>query len=90
VRLAARTARSAQLVGAVRPGVTHLERVIAAARRRAEQETCRRLAPILTGDCKARLDGLLTIDAAPGEIVGRRRPAAVIILRSVGDAVRES
>ena len=49
-----------------RPGVTHLERVIAAARRRAQQETYRRLAPILTGDCKARLDGLLTIDAATG------------------------
>src|SRR4051812_37528338 len=49
-----------------RPGVTHLERIIAAARRRAQQETYRRLAPILTGDGKARLDGLLTIDAATG------------------------
>ncbi|MBV8556918.1 MAG: Tn3 family transposase, partial [Planctomycetaceae bacterium] len=49
-----------------RPGVTHLERLIAAARQRAQQETYRRLAPVLTGDCKARLDGLLTIDAATG------------------------
>ena len=49
-----------------RPGVTHLERLIAAARQRAQQETYRRLAPILTGDCKARLDGLLTVDAATG------------------------
>jgi Domain of unknown function (DUF4158) len=49
-----------------RPGVTHLERVIASARQRAQQETYRRLAPILTRDCKARLDGLLTVDAATG------------------------
>ena len=47
-----------------RPGVTHLERLIAAARQRAQGETYRRLAPILTRDCKARLDGLLTVDAA--------------------------
>ena len=49
-----------------RPGITHLERVVASARQRARQETYRRLAPILTRDCKARLDGLLTIDAAAG------------------------
>jgi hypothetical protein len=49
-----------------RPGVTHLERVIAAARQRAQQETYRRLAPVLTRDCKAQLDGLLTVDAATG------------------------
>jgi hypothetical protein len=47
-----------------RPGVTPLERLIAAARRRAQHETYQRLAPILTGNCKARLDGLLTVDAA--------------------------
>jgi TnpA family transposase len=50
----------------VRPGITHLERVIASARQRAQQETYRRLGPILTKDCKARLDGLLTVDAAAG------------------------
>jgi TnpA family transposase len=49
-----------------RPGVTQLERIIAAARQRAQWETHRRLAPILTGDCKARLDGLLTVDPATG------------------------
>ncbi len=49
-----------------RPGVTHLERLIAAARQRVQHETYRRLAPILTGDCKARLDGLLTVDPAIG------------------------
>jgi TnpA family transposase len=49
-----------------RPGITHLERLIAAARRRAQQETYQRLSPVLTGDCKARLDGLLTVDAATG------------------------
>jgi len=49
-----------------RPGIIHLERVIASARQRAQQETYRRLGPILTRDCKVRLDGLLTIDAAMG------------------------
>jgi hypothetical protein len=38
--------------------------VVAAARQRAHQETYRRLGPILTRDCKARLDGLLTSDAS--------------------------
>jgi hypothetical protein len=49
-----------------RPGVTHLEKLIAAARQRAQRETYRRLAPILIGDGKARLDGLLTVDPAIG------------------------
>ncbi|WP_145279696.1 DUF4158 domain-containing protein [Tautonia plasticadhaerens] len=49
-----------------RPGVTQLERIVASARRRAQQQTCGRLAPILTKDCKARLDGLLTVDADIG------------------------
>jgi Domain of unknown function (DUF4158) len=49
-----------------RPGVTHLEKLIAAARQRAQRETYRRLAPVLTGDCKSRLDGLLTVDPATG------------------------
>ena len=48
----------------VRPGITHLDRVIASARQRAQQETYRRLGAVLTRDCKARLDGLLTVDAA--------------------------
>ncbi len=54
-----------------RPGVTHLEKLIAAARQRAQRETWRRLAPILTRDCKARLDGLLTVDPT----IGRSRLA---------------
>jgi TnpA family transposase len=49
-----------------RPGVTNLERLIAAARQRAQHETHRRLAPILTGDCQAQLDGLLSVDPATG------------------------
>jgi len=49
-----------------RPGITHLERVIALARQRAQQETYRRLEPILTRDCKARIDGLLIVDADTG------------------------
>ena len=34
-----------------RPGITHLERLVASARQRAQQETYRRLEPILTRDC---------------------------------------
>ena len=49
-----------------RPGVTQLERLIAAARQRAQRETYRRLTPVLTGDCKARLDSLLTVAPATG------------------------
>jgi hypothetical protein len=49
-----------------RPGITHLERLIAAARRRAQPETYRRLSPVLTGGCNARLEGLLTVAAATG------------------------
>ena len=49
----------------MRPGITQLERVIASARQRAQQETYRQLSN-LTEDCKARLDGLLTVDAATG------------------------
>ena len=47
-----------------RPGVTPLERLIAAARHWVQHKTYQRLAPILTRDCKVRLDGLLTVDAA--------------------------
>jgi Domain of unknown function (DUF4158)/Sulfatase-modifying factor enzyme 1 len=49
-----------------RPGLTHLERLIAAARQRAQQETYRRLSPVLTRECRARLDSLLSVDAATG------------------------
>jgi TnpA family transposase len=49
-----------------RSGITQLERVIASSRRRAQQETYRRLDALLTKDCKARLDGLLTVDADTG------------------------
>jgi hypothetical protein len=54
-----------------RPGVTHLEKLIATARQRAQRETYRRLAPVLTRACKARLDGLLIVDPA----IGRSRLA---------------
>ena len=50
-----------------RPGITHLELFIASSRRRAQQETFRRLGTLLTKDCQARLDGLLTVDAGTGQ-----------------------
>jgi hypothetical protein len=40
--------------------------VVAGARQRVQQETYCRLEPIPTRDGKARLDGLLTSDAATG------------------------
>ena len=43
----------------LRPGLTVVERVVAAARARAHAETLRRLAPILTDAVKAMLDSLL-------------------------------
>jgi TnpA family transposase len=50
----------------LRPGVTSLERLVVAARQEAEQETYRRLRPLLVGDRKALLDGLLVVDEARG------------------------
>jgi TnpA family transposase len=46
----------------VRPGVTVLERMIVAARGRAERETMRQLAAMLDGPGRALLDGLLSPD----------------------------
>lgn len=50
----------------MRPGITQLERLVASARQRAEEETYHRLRTILTKDCKARLDDLLTVDPELG------------------------
>jgi hypothetical protein len=50
----------------VRPGITHLERLIAAARQRAGDETARRLGAILTPEGKARLDALLAVEPPTG------------------------
>jgi TnpA family transposase len=50
----------------VRPGVTRLERLVATARDQAHDETFRRLAPLLTEERKAFLDGLLTPDPQTG------------------------
>jgi hypothetical protein len=48
----------------VRPGVTVLERMIVAARGRAERETMRRLAAVLDEPGRTLLDGLLAPDGA--------------------------
>ena len=50
----------------VRPGVTRLERMVATARSQAQQETFRRLEPLLTDERRALLDGLLQPDPATG------------------------
>jgi hypothetical protein len=65
---------------AERPGVTHLEHIIATARQRARGRPNRRLAPFMTEDCKARLDSLLAVDPTigrspwPGSSIPSRRP----------------
>ena len=50
----------------MRPGPTRLERLVVAARQEAQHETFRLLEPLLTGDGKALLDGLLVPDASRG------------------------
>jgi TnpA family transposase len=50
----------------VRPGPTRLERLVVAVRQEAQQETFRRLEPLLTDDGKALLDSLLVPDASRG------------------------
>ena len=73
-----------------RPGVTHLERIIASSRRRAQQETFRRLGTLLTKDCQARLDGLLTVDAGTGHssLAWLQQSAATYTPWSPGECVR--
>lgn len=48
----------------VRPGITVLERMIVAARGRAERETMRQLTGVLDGPGRALLDGLLIPDGS--------------------------
>ena len=50
----------------VRPGITVIERMVAAARKEAHEESLRRLAPLLTAKRKELLSGLLVPDS-PGE-----------------------
>ncbi len=61
----------------VRPGVTRLERWVAEARERAQEETLRQLMPLLTDDCTRLLDTLLEVDPVRGmtPIAWLRRPA---------------
>jgi len=46
----------------VRPGVTRLEKIVAAARSQADQATFDRLQPLLTEERRRRLDQLLVVD----------------------------
>jgi len=48
----------------VRPGVSRLERMVAAARERTDEVTHRALAPALTDGVRAELDALLKVDPA--------------------------
>jgi len=47
----------------VRPGITRLEKMVATARSQAQEETYKRLSPLLTFEQKTFLDGLLVSDA---------------------------
>ena len=61
VRLVADRLKSGKIV---RPGVSRLERMVAAARNRTDGETHRALAPVLAGRVPAELDALLRVDPA--------------------------
>jgi Domain of unknown function (DUF4158) len=50
----------------VRPGVSRLERLVATTRARAEHETYRRLAPLLTPALRSGLDAVLQPEATTG------------------------
>jgi TnpA family transposase len=50
----------------LRPGITTIERMVAAARQEAHEESLRRLSPLLTPERKALLDSLL-VPEVPGE-----------------------
>ena len=50
----------------MRPALNRIERVVSSARLRAQQETYRLVAPLLTPERKATLDRLLEIDDAAG------------------------
>ena len=56
----------------LRPGLTVIERAVAAARRRAHEETYRRLQSVLTPEAEAMLDGLLIPDEQGGSGSGFR------------------
>jgi hypothetical protein len=62
----------------VRPGPTRLERLAVTARQEAHHETFRLLMPLLSGECRALLDGLLIPDASrAGTTLSWLRRAAV-------------
>jgi TnpA family transposase len=56
----------------LRPGLTVIERAVAAARRRAHEETYRRLQSVITPEVEAMLDGLLVPDEQGGSGSGFR------------------
>ena len=62
----------------VRPGPTRLERLVVTARQEAQHETFLLLMPLLSGECRALLDGLLTPDSSrAGTTLAWLRRAAV-------------
>ena len=63
LQLACEKLRADQIV---RPGPTRLERLVVTARQEAQHETFRLLTPLLSGECRALLDGLLVPDASRG------------------------
>jgi len=63
LQLACEKLRADQIV---RPGPSRLERLVVTARQEAQHETFRLLTPLLSGECRALLDGLLIFDASRG------------------------
>jgi hypothetical protein len=85
VRLAAEKLKAERVV---RPGVSRLERMVAAARERTDAETYRALSPILADETRTRLDALLEVDRTlnawcelpVGNLSGRCPPSRVGLL----------
>jgi TnpA family transposase len=73
----------------VRPGITRLERMVATARSQAQQETFRRLEPLLTDERRTLLDGLLQADPATGRapLIALRLGATSYTPRAILDTI---
>ena len=73
----------------LRPAVSGIERLIAAAVVEADEETYRRLEPVLTSVVRRRLDGLLDVDPGSGlcRLVWVRRGISVVSPRGILDGL---
>src|SRR5438067_12891047 len=76
----------------VRPGLSRLERLVATARRRAQEETYRRLAPPLTRSRLPWLDALLETKADTGRtrLAGLRARSGLATAQQIRTPLEET